>query len=440
MRLSTVLLAAGILAGTVMPGWTGTSYVAPLGAKQACAKADGTQKCPWKSVSDALKNAKAGDTVLLMDGSHGGLDLNRFVFSSPVTLKSQNSKNAHIRFAHFGAETRNITLESMSVWRNEGEGAGFLIRAYGGSTGLAFINLDIRSRKDATNYLKWDLARWKSVASNAIDLRGRGYTLRGNTIVGVGRGIVVGSDSMVERNVIDGFTWDGLRGVSNSTFRDNLVKNCIRIDDVHRDGFQSYSKGDVDNLIIDGNVFIEWTHKVSYPLRGWMQGISLFDGFYNNLVIQNNLVVTQHSNGIAVLGSRDSKIVNNTVVHLSGKVNKYPIIRVKNHKDGRPSKNVTVSNNVASRFEGGSLANNVIFSNNTAITDPSRFFEDVKSFNYLPRAQSGLIDSGASGGPKVDIRGFRRPAGSGPDRGAYEARSSLVGSVPRSAVSALTSN
>jgi hypothetical protein len=279
----------------------------------------------------------------------------------------------------------------------------------------------------------------KSVASNAVDLRGSGYVLRKNTITGVGRGIVVGPSSLVEGNVIDGFVWDGLRGVGNSTFRDNLVKNCLRIDDVHRDGFQSYSKSTVRNLTIEGNVFIEWTHKTSHPLRGWMQGISLFDGFYENLTIQNNIVAVRHSNGISVLGAINSKVVNNTVVHLSGQQNKYPIIRVKKHKDGSPSKNVMVANNVASGFDGGSTTNNVVFKNNTAITNPTAFFADPTKFNYMPLAKSGLVDTGVSSAPPVDVRGYKRPAGAAPDRGAYEANSTISSSSSGLAAARLVS-
>jgi hypothetical protein len=270
-----------------------------------------------------------------------------------------------------------------------------------------------------------------------VDLRGSDYTVRNNSITGVGRGIVVGPNSLVEGNTIDGFVWDGLRGVGNSTFRDNLIKNCLKIDDVHRDGFQSYSKGTVRNLKIEGNVFIEWTHATGHPLRAWMQGISLFDGYYENLIIQNNIVAVRHSNGIAVLGAKDSKILNNTVVHLSGKPNKYPIIRIKNHKDGTPPQNVVVANNLASKFEGGSVKNNVVFKNNTAVADPAAVFMDVTRFNYLPKAKSGFVDTGASGAPGVDIRGYKRPGGAAPDRGAYEVNSSSIVSSALQAASRL---
>ena len=60
--------------------------------------------------------------------------------------------------------------------------------------------------------------------------------------------IAVAENSLVEGNVVDGFTWDGMRGVGDSIFRSNLVMNCFKVDKTHRDGFQSYSKSTVKNL------------------------------------------------------------------------------------------------------------------------------------------------------------------------------------------------
>jgi hypothetical protein len=393
MRFPSSLPLAGLIALLSLPAGAATTYVASQNSKVACAKPDGSLKCPWTSVTQALGRAKGGDTILLQDGNHGGLDLNRFKFKSPVTIRSQSEKNARIKFAHFGAETRNITLSNLSVWRDEGDWAGFLIRAYRGSSRLVFDGLDIRSRKNSDNYLGWSKSRWKLIASNAVDLRGSNYRVTNSKITGVGRGIVVGSNSRIEGNVIDGFVWDGIRGSSNSIVRGNVVKNSLRIDNVHRDGFQAYASGGVSNLTVEGNTFIEWAHAKNHSLRGWMQGISLFDGFYDNLLIRDNVVATRHTNGIAINGTRNAKVLNNTVVSLNGSPSKYPMIRVMPHKDGRPSKAVLVANNLAMGFDG---SRNVVFTRNGVIVDPSSIFLDPANFDYRLKPNSGLKGKGAT--------------------------------------------
>lgn len=422
MRLVAVLLAAGLFAGTVTSGLAATTYVAPLGTKSACAKPDGTLKCPWLSVDQAIKGAEGGDTILLMDGTHGMLKINKS-FDTMITIRSQNGQNAHIEGADFTEPAKNIRLQSLKVWRTGAEWNAFLIKAMKGARQLEFDGLDVRSRQDATNYLKWPASRWLAVTGFGFDLRGSGYIVRNNTITGVRVGISGGYNSLIENNVVDGFCGDGMKGVGRSIFRNNLVKNRIKVDGFHSDGFQAHTSTVIKDLTLDSNTFIEWAHSQSHPLRGYMQGIGMFDGFYEDLVIQNNVIVARASHGIAVYGTRRGKVVNNTVVSATGGPNKYPILRVRRHKDGSPSEDTLVANNLAMGFEGGNKATNLIFTNNQIIEDPSKVFADVTKFNYLPKSSSGYVDKANSAAPKVDVRSYKRPAGAAPDLGAYEAGS-----------------
>jgi hypothetical protein len=420
MRLVAVLLAAGLFAGTVTSGLAATFYVAPLGTKLACAKSDGTQKCPWLSVDQAIKSAKGGDTILLMDGTHGVLDINKN-FDSMVTIRSQNGRNAHIEAANFTEPAMNIRLASLKVWRTEKEWAAVLVRAMKGAKQLEFDGLEMRSRADANNHLKWTADRWLKVAGYGFDLRGSGYIIRNNTITGVRVGIVAGYNSLVENNVIDGFCGDGIRGFGKSVIRNNLAKNRFKVDSYHADGFQSHTTSVLRDLTIESNTLIEWAHPFSHPLRGYMQGIGMFDGFYENVLIQNNVIAGRASHGIAVYGARGLKILNNTVINVNGVPGKYPIIRVKPHKNGTFSENVVIANNLAMGFDG---SRGVTLTNNKTVVDPAKVFADVTKFDYTPRSSSGFIDKGLSNAPKTDVRQYKRPAGTAPDIGAFEANSS----------------
>ncbi len=58
---------------------------------------------------------------------------------------------------------------------------------------------------------------------------------------------------------------------------------------------------------------------------------------------------------------------------------------------------------------------------------PATVFSDVKTFNYVPKAASGYIDTANMlHAPKIDIMGTSRPQGKGPDRGALEVGSSTT--------------
>jgi Right handed beta helix region len=400
-------------------------YVAPLGAVLTC-PADGSQACPFASISTAFaaKKIVGGDTVLLMDGDFGGVQEKYWTFDSTVTIQSLNGSNAHISWASFGDSAKNITLKNLKVWRDEGDPTTtYLIRAYTGSSYLTFENLDIRSREDGLNYMSWSLTRWVTVASRAFDLRGTFSTVRNNKITAVIEGIIAGPDSLVENNVIDGFAGDGMKAVSRSTFRGNRVTNAVNaFPDYHADGLQSYTPGDpITDLVVENNTIIQWTNDPASPLKGELQGIGMFDGWYDNLTIRNNLIITDHYHGIAIYGTRGATILNNTVVDLSGLPNTSPWIKVTAKKDGSPSQNVLVANNLAMQFQMDSATQNLVMLNNSVIFNPLQAFVDITKLNYLPTAVSGFIDSGdVANAPLTDILGTPRPQGVGPDRGAYE--------------------
>ncbi len=263
---------------------------------------------------------------------------------------------------------------------------------------------------------------------NGFYLDGSHFIVRNNTVTGVLNGIqALGSDILVQNNVIDGFIQDGMDWAgSNSTFRGNLVKNVVETTfGFHSDGFQSFTGGGgaaYSGLTLENNTIIEWTYDLSSPLRGGLQGIGMFDGWYDNLIIRNNVVVTDMGHGISVYGTHNATIVNNTVVSISGMPAKWPWIMVTTLKDGSPSQNVLVANNVAMAMSVPSdPVTNIVATNNSVIVDPALAFKDVKNFNYRPTPASGFLDSADRAyAPRTDILGAARPFGIGPDRGAYE--------------------
>ena len=400
-----------------------TYYVAPLGATIAGTPA-GTDALPFTSIEAAFASGKVkgGDTLLLKDGAYGSVEIKaNAAFDVPVTIMSQNAKAAQFDSILLAQTTRNLTFRNLSVWpRDPAIGLNWLVRAYETTSGIVIDGFDIRSEERATDYLQWDAARWNARQFSGILLQGPHNKIIHNRLTGIYHGInSAGSNSQVIRNIINGFNGDAMRATSNSLVQYNRVSDCVVTDANHDDGFQAFG---TTNLVLDSNVIIEWNSAPDHPLRCQLQGIGLFDGFYDNLTITNNLVIVSSYHGISVLGARQAHITNNTVANGRGQTLTYPYIAVRPHKDSTPSTDVLVANNIAMSIQGAASATNrVEFRNNSVIGTPSLVFQNPAAFDYRPKASSGYIDTAdATVAPPKDVMGQKRPGGALPDRGAYE--------------------
>jgi hypothetical protein len=426
--LSSVIAAAVLAIGTAAAA-AADWFVAPLGAT-ARPTAAGTLEDPFVSVHAAITSGRVqgGDRILLLEGEHGPLVLHNRAFASEVTIASLEGRKAHVDNIEITGTSRNLRISRLSVWpRDPKAWRGYLAQTDITVTDVVFESLEIRSARDAYSFMDWDVAKWRERRASGIRMNGPRSTAVRNRIIGVYMGItLMGADSQALRNLVNGYDGDGLRGFGpNTLFHRNRVLNCVDTDDNHDDGFQSFTysgSGPIRKLTLDGNVIIEWTGAESHPLRCRLQGIGLFAGFYEDLTIINNLVVASQYHGISVYGARRAKIINNTVVHNFGKTTLTPYILITDNKDGTPSSDVLVANNVAMSVRGKvDPANRVEFRNNSVIGTPGAVFENAFAFDYRPKPSSGFIDTAdPSVAPPHDMLNQRRPGGALPDRGAYE--------------------
>ena len=425
LRVFTLLLS--LLAMISGPALSETYYVVPLGAV-ASGTPDGTETAPFLSIDAAFASGKVkgGDTLLLKDGAYGAVTIKANAsFDVPVTLMSQNAKAAQFDSVLLAQTTRNLVLRNLSIWpRDPAIGAAYLVRAYNTTSDITLDGLDIRSELDAAAYMQWDAAKWEARKFSGVLLEGPRSLVTGSKLTGVDHGIMVADDSQIINNVVEGFNGDGMRAFSRSTVRNNRVLNCVVTDENHDDGFQSFASNGVPvtDLVLDSNIIVEWTGPADHPLRCSLQGIGLFDGPYDNLTVVNNLISTSHYHGISAYGARGAKIINNTVVNIRGLVGTAPWIGIYPRKDGTPSTDVMVANNVAMSLQGtASTVDRVEFRNNSTIGTPSLVFENPAAFDYRPKIASGYIDTAdATVAPAKDLLGQSRPGGRAPDRGAYE--------------------
>ena len=421
----TVCFASPALSQTTS---TETHYVAPIGATLT-GTADGSLEHPWSSVSAAIRSGyiTGGETLLLMDGDYGVLKFYNNRFDIPVVIRSLDEKAAHFEQINIGDNSGNLVFRNLSVWRNDpvSAPAGQLILSHPSSFDITIEGCDLRGGGETSNdYLSWSLEDW-GYARNGIFLRGPNSIIRNNQLTGIAFGIqVFGDDSSVMGNVISGFSGDGIRAIGHrNIIRGNWIENAFDVSSNHDDGIQSWrhsGRESVEDLVIENNTIIEWAGPADHPLRSTLQGIGLFDGFFDNLVIRNNVIAVTLWHGLSVYGGRQAIIANNTVVHNDGLVEGRPWIGVFDHKNGTPSEGVLVANNLAMRMKGPS--GGAVFTDNSVIFDPAAVFEDISTFNYIPTVDSGFVDTANTNyAPPLDIAGNARPIGNGPDRGAYEA-------------------
>lgn len=403
---------------------------------------DGSGAKPWKTLEQVAKSGafgttiKAGDTVFLRSGYHGAPTLSGADFTPPITIApAPGAKPTAARVSFNGAKGWILRGLSISPSYDPMSTVGNLVFVDGGSERVTVEDCELFSVADASS---WGAAEWIDAASSGIHVKGASVTLRRNDLHNVRFGISIeGASALVEQNRIVDFSADGMRGLGDDgVFQYNLIKN-VHVSDAdgdsnHDDGFQSWSVGPggvgtgvVKGVVLRGNVFIN-RDDPNQKLPNAMQGIGCFDGFFEGWVVENNVVMTDHWHGISFYGMRSSRIVNNTVIDVNDVTPGPPWIKVAPHKDGTPSQDVVVRNNLATDFQ--LEGTNVTDDHNTKLTDLSMFFVAPAAFDLHLLPGSPAVDTGSSDlAPALDIEGIARPQGAGVDLGAYEWHDPSVG-------------
>jgi hypothetical protein len=157
--------------------------------------------------------------------------------------------------------------------------------------------------------------------------------LNSNQIKNVFNGIYVGGDEvgtngqnyMVADNTIDRFAGDGIDySATNIIIQGNHITNGLDICGskcIHDDAIQGWNWDDKlgitnKNVVIDSN-YIESQTVTNLPLATTqLEGISIFDGFWQNVSITNNVVLTSGLGGITIAGVNGLHILNNSVMNI----------------------------------------------------------------------------------------------------------------------------
>lgn len=416
------------------PEVTGSSfYIDPLNGSPA---GDGSSANPWRTLQEVLDSSlieyyqrsesyepeselvivndgapvKGGDRLVLLSGYHGYITLSRFIFLDWLTIEAENGNTPVLSHFKLNGAFEKIYLKGLTILKEsyEGDGDYWDAEAINYNTGACiylgssnfwgkgkYVKLYGLTVKTAENTSGWSAGDWVEKSASGISLRSVEYVEIVNCrIENIRHGIAIeyaSDNTSAVNNTIKNYSADGCRLISNNVFfAYNTITDCYDVDENHDDGIQSYSRGEdnspgtgvLKNVIIRGNLIIGTTD-FSNPLKGNPQGIGCFDGFFDNWIVENNVIITDHYHGISFYGMRNSKIVNNTVIDQIPDNDTSPWIMITDHKNGTPSNNCVVANNIVSSSVSTS-GNNVTEISNYIFGKEN--YEDVYQFFVDPDA------------------------------------------------------
>jgi len=326
---------------------TGTVYlVDPIGGS-------GNYKDVWAAVA---AGAKGGDTILLRDGSHGHLEIKgtQMAFDKDLVIRAQNPYKAHVTSIMCSYGAKNISFEDLDIYYTAATKPEALAYVQASASHISFRRNRFRSIPDVSGFLSWSATEWLSKsAAGIVNIGSVGGVTEGNHLNVVSFGINVPEGGVARNNIIENFCGDALRGASKSLLEGNTIRGAFQVDGNHADGIQAFAgpTGVLSDLVIRGNTINNWHHSnLSHPLRANLQGIGLYDGWYDNLIIDNNNVTVHHWHGISVYGGRNSKITNNVVTKLPIASDIKPWIAFFDHKTGGVGSNNVMTDNTAPQF------------------------------------------------------------------------------------------
>jgi len=414
-------------------------YVDPIHGDM---KNDGSAAAPWRSLEEVVSAGliatgnhslepgrersqivQGGDTIYLRSGDHGSTNLAGATNDDFITVEADKghrpilkslSLTGSSKWVFRGLTIQNVKTKLVELLNNE---------RFGHTENVVLDRNELRSSADVE---EWSQQDWiERGADTAIFDEASCSTITNNILHNIRRGIMlVGDDALVSGNVIDNFGDDAIDVVaSRVSVRGNRITNSHDLGDGnHNDAIQGWTDEGKTNLdtTIDGNTIIASTNPaLRFP--GYLQGISVFDGVWENIRITNNVVITNAWHGIALYGPRRSTIINNTVLGTDPAITTWiGVFSMKPQFGGRPPSEVTVRNNVATRYN---LSTSGIFADHNIVAiDPRSLFVmfDPKREKYDLHILSESRARGAGKpeqAPSSDIAGA--PRVSPIDAGAY---------------------
>jgi hypothetical protein len=320
--LATSATAAGTYSGCAAPP---TSF----------AKSFTATPTTFSSILDA---AAAGDVIYLNSGNYGAVSISNRKYAQFLTIKAGSGQTPVLSSLAVNAVSHlvfsGLTVNGNGVRSKSPDG---ILVNLSSSNNVVFENNIVESTSGA---FPWKAETTDETAIDAAIAPSDGINaqqdycvaLNSNQIQNVFNGIGVGGDQvgtdgqnyMVADNTIDHFAGDGIDySVTNIIIQGNRITNALDIcgsQCIHNDGIQGWNWEDKlgitnKNVVIDSN-YIQSQTVTNLPLAVALQGIDIFDGFWENVSITNNIVLVSSNTGISIAGVNGLHIINNSVMDI----------------------------------------------------------------------------------------------------------------------------
>ena len=414
-------------------------YIDPLNGAESN---PGTAALPFLTLESFLTNNITqinGNTFcFLRTGFHGSPFFQGF-YNTPVHVLAERMHTPFMKRLNFFL-TKNWYVSGLNIspeTNNEIDNST-LVNVSSGSKNITITNCKIYSIEDASIWTTNE--EWYEGCGDGIISSGKFCVYKNNYLKNTWFSVELRqNDSEFSYNIINWFGADAIRALDNNQkVMYNQIKNATVFDyyhptrPQHDDGIQSWTFGaPVKNLRIIGNQIADITDP-NLPLpTEIMQGIVDFDGFAEDWVVENNLVITHHPHGIALYGAKNCKITNNTVVR--NPLNMFspsskPWIRINPRKEdvgGDLSTGNLVRNNIMATYqtegkEPGTADFNIIG------TTYNAYFADYNAWNFYLAENSPARNAGLQeDAPNIDLDKKRRIIGE-IDAGCFEYGASLT--------------
>lgn len=388
----------------------------------------GTSAQPWstlEAVFSAGKTFSSGDTIYLRNGYHGFPTITGNPAGN-VTIQPQSGHSPTAKKVIFN-NASNFTLSDLEI-------SPELVSSYEQGT---FVTINSNCSDivlsdcliySAASISGWSASDWTSKSGTGVSCSGEDCVITGNHILNTRFALNLNASaeySEASYNTIENFAADGIRTLGNyQKIEYNLIMNAFNVDSNHDDGIQSWTvgaggvgTGTLYGTEIRGNVIISYTDS-GQPLKTTLQGIGCFDGFFEDWVVENNIVCVDQWHGIAFYGATDCKFVNNTVVENPiAAFSNTPWLGIFHHKTLGNSTGNLVRNNLV--YDLNIVSGSATVDNNIETSSYTSHFVDYSNFDFHLKSSSSAVDAGSSNqAPSIDFEGDTRD--SNPDIGADE--------------------
>ncbi len=386
----------------------------------------------YKQISDAIRAAKPGDTITLMTGDYGSFSLSGGSANGFITIAAGPGQKPRFTKISIGGTVpaSHWRLTGLTVTGPNNVNQGNLVLVVN-SDNIILDHNNISSEETQFN--------WQSLDNKPTEWPSDGISARQSSCISiiendlhnVYNGIDFGGDQVGQHgmyllasgNKIDNFAGDGIDHYgSHVRISGNRITNGHNLCNnkcIHNDGIQgwNYNRLPVLNsdVVIEGNSIIAQTEPgIRFPADS-LQGITIFDGRWDGVTVQNNLVITNTWHGISFYGVENGKIINNTVAPTNPAYKTWILIHLgKADPPGKTYNDISRNNVIAGSVRRRS--SNPDAGNNLVLTWPDEFSKafvkfDPEHFEYdmHPAKGSALIGAGSGeGAPQTDIEGHRR--------------------------------